>query len=270
MKSLSKKFNINLFIILKDLKKYNLNYFRKDIFAALSVALLAIPQAIAYSLLAGLPPMAGVYAAIFGTIFTGAFASSRYLVSGMSIGISILIQTSIADILANYYPNVVGLEKEQIVITILMQLVLFMGVFQIIFSLFNFGKLLQFVSRSVILGYFVGVAIAILVNQLFPFLGILDNSKNSLVCIKAFYLISHIFEMKFLIFAIGTLSLGIILFLKYFYKKIPYALISLVLITLIVYFLNNYGFNIGVLENLSFKSSFILDFSLPTIDFKIL
>ena len=60
---------------IKDLKRYKLKTFKNDIIAALSVALLAIPQSIAYSLLADLPVQAGIFSAIFGSIFMGAFGS---------------------------------------------------------------------------------------------------------------------------------------------------------------------------------------------------
>ena len=82
-----------------EFKDYNRSFFRDDLLAAVAVALMTIPQSIAYSLLAGLPPTAGIFSAIFGTIFSAAFGSSRYLVSGPSTGVAILLQSSLAEVL---------------------------------------------------------------------------------------------------------------------------------------------------------------------------
>src|SRR3990167_10787825 len=104
---------------LQDARRYSGLFLRYDLFAALAVALMTIPQSIAYSLLAGLPPTAGLFAAIFGTIFAAALGSSRHLISGPSTGTAILIQTSIAEILSNYYESVSGAQKEALALHIL-------------------------------------------------------------------------------------------------------------------------------------------------------
>ena len=111
----------------QELSEYRFGTFRDDSMAALAVALMTIPQSIAYSLLAGLPPTAGLFSAIFGTIFTAAFGSSRQLVSGPSTGVAILIQTSIADVMYNYFETVTGPAKEALVLNILIQIILIMG-----------------------------------------------------------------------------------------------------------------------------------------------
>src|ERR1700674_900370 len=103
----------------EEIKEYNFSYLRNDLWAALAVALLTVPQSIAYSLLAGLPPTAGLFSAIFGTIFAASLGSSRHLISGPSTGTAILIQTSIAEILATYFEHVGGAEKEALVLHIL-------------------------------------------------------------------------------------------------------------------------------------------------------
>jgi SulP family sulfate permease len=61
----------------REFTEYGARPFANDLLAAFAVALMTIPQSIAYSLLAGLPPTAGLYSAIFGTIFTAGLGSSR-------------------------------------------------------------------------------------------------------------------------------------------------------------------------------------------------
>src|SRR3989338_5386493 len=112
----------------RDLKKYKLSYLRGDLSSAFAVALMTIPQSIAYSLLAGLPPTAGLFSAIFGMIFTASLGSSRTLVSGQSTGTAILLQTSIADILYPYFETATGAQRDALVMIILMQIVLVVGI----------------------------------------------------------------------------------------------------------------------------------------------
>jgi len=155
---------ISFYPFLKDFRRYTLNAFKNDIIAALSVALLTIPQSIAYSLLANLPIQAGIFSAIFGAIFSGAFGSSRHLIVGPSTGVSILIQTILSNLINTNFSTIALDQKEIITLMLLMKLVFLVGVFQLVFGFFNLGKLLQFVSRPVILGYFAGVGIAIIIN----------------------------------------------------------------------------------------------------------
>ncbi len=67
----------------------------RDCLAGLSIACLVIPQAIAYALLANLPLISGLYAAIFGTLIATCFSRSDTLISGPSTAIAILVQTTI-------------------------------------------------------------------------------------------------------------------------------------------------------------------------------
>ncbi len=231
---------ISLMPFKKDIKRYKPKYFKDDIIAALSVALLTIPQSIAYSLLANLPPQAGIFAAIFGSIFTGLFGYSRYLVAGPSTGVSILIQTTIANIMYQYYPHLSGTGKEQMVFQILTQIVILIGVIQLLLGFFNLGKLLQFVSRSVILGYFAGVAIAIFVSQLFYILGITEVAKSSFVIKKTIFLFKYLNRINFSTFFVGGASIAALVFLKKKLPRFPNAIIVIVLVSGIVYFLNFY------------------------------
>ena len=73
--------SVNLLPFKGDFKGYTRSSFFSDFASAIAVSLLTIPQSIAYSILAGLPPTAGIFSAIFGTLFTATFGSSRHLVS---------------------------------------------------------------------------------------------------------------------------------------------------------------------------------------------
>lgn len=228
---------IKFFPFILALKRYNKKSLKDDILASISVALLTIPQSIAYSLLANLPVQAGIFTAIFGSIFSSAFGSSKHMVAGPSTGVSILVQMILSHIMNLYFPYLNKEQSEIVVLNILTALVFMVGIIQLIIGFLNFGKLLQFVSRSVILGYFAGVAIAIVVNQLF-FLFDISSANTHSVIMRAYYFITHLQEINWLTLLIGALSLALLIMLKCRYKKFPNALTMVTFISLFVFFLN--------------------------------
>lgn len=229
---------INLIPFWADLRGYRLQSLRADLIAGLSVALMALPQAMAYAFLAELPPSAGIWSAIFGTIFTAAFGHSRLLVSGPTNTVAILIQSGTSEILYNYYRQVSEIEREEIALSIVLQLVLLIGIFQILGAFFRLGRLVQFTSRSVIVGYTTGVAIAIVISQLFPFFGIQNIQGYHPLYFQAWYLIRHLNKLHLTttFLALGCLSLLIVFYRQS--KKIPAAAIVLALATAFVAFFN--------------------------------
>jgi sulfate permease, SulP family len=264
--------NIRLFPFSKEIKSFKLKNFKDDFFASFSVALLAIPQSIAYSLLAGLPPSAGLFAAIFGSIIVALWGSSKHLIAGPTTAVAILLQTSISGILYDYYPNVSGPEKETLTLEILSHIVFIIGLLQCFFSLLNMGKLLQFISRSVILGYFAGVIIAIVINQLFPFLGISYTSTSETMIFKFWQLILSLKKISFATAALGIFGVFFLIYTKKKFPKIPWGIIMIVIVSFAAYLINDYLLK---LPNLSDKTylhiSFLQDIGdlyFPEISFK--
>jgi len=255
-----------------EFRDYKLSFLRDDIFAAIAVALMTIPQSIAYSLLAGLPPMAGLFSAIFGTIFTAAFGSSRVLVSGPSTGTAILIQTSIADIMYNYYDTVTGPAQEALVLSILTQIVLVMGVLQIAAAFFNVAKLLQFVSRPVVLGYFAGITVAIAVTQLFPFTGVAMSSTDLPIFSRAVDWVLHVGQIRWPTVLVGVVSLVFYLFLRRQFKSLPQPLLMIAAASLLAYGLNSWigEGTVATLQDLKLPAEPIPHLTFPVFDLKLL
>lgn len=266
---------VDLFLrpVLNDLKEYDRKTFRHDLFSAISIALLTIPQSIAYSLLANLPPTAGLFSAIFGTIFVGSFCSSKYLIAGPTTAIAVIIQTSIADVLYNYYPQVSSQEKEALVLQILGNFVLIMSVLQIIFGLFKFGKILQFVSKSVILGYFFGVIFAILVNQLFPFLGISQGSDSVFAIKRLIDLFANLTKINLPTALLGIFGLVSFKLLSMRFPRFPNALWMVIMTSILAYFANKYWLttsSITTLQDLGLDKMPKVFFALPYFDLELI
>ena len=252
--------------IRNELSSYSFSIFGKDLGAAAAVALLTIPQSIAYSLLAGLPPTAGIFSAIFGTIFSAAFGSSRYLVSGPSTGVAILLQSSLAEVLLTT-PN----PSEAQTLYLLAQLVLLVGVVQIVASFLNVSKALQFVSRPVLLGYFSGIAFAIIVNQLFYFLGIATSSKQPIL-LKAATIFKHIGLWDWASSLVGMIALATYLVLKRAFKAMPYpSLLTLVVAAAAAWGIHSVsGIQVATLRDYSDITHLAPHWELPAVDWHTL
>ncbi|MBI3901089.1 MAG: SulP family inorganic anion transporter, partial [Chlamydiia bacterium] len=257
---------------LQDIHNYNSTYFRNDLFASLAVALMTIPQSIAYSLLAGLPPTAGLFAAIFGMIFSATFSSMNLLITGPSTGTAILLQTSLAQVIYTYYPNSGGFANEALVYHILTQFVVIMGLVQIGCAFFNVSRLLQFVSRPVILGYFTGIAIAIVVTQSFQVSGIVLPEESGTILSQAGWFLLHVHQLHLPTLVVGILSFSIFVILRRVMKNWPHALLVLIIGSLI-HLIMHYWFGISgvkTLANFQLTSQPIPEISFPLLDLSLI
>ena len=128
-----------------------------DLAAAAAITFLAIPQGVAYALIAGLPPIAGLYAATLPAIVGGLFRSSKFVVAGPTNALSLLVGGAIAAQAAD-----LDLSPAQIGV----QLALMVGVFQLAAGGLRLGRLVDFVSAPVVLGYISGAGVLIGIGQL--------------------------------------------------------------------------------------------------------
>ena len=143
---------------------YKQSWLLTDVSAGLTLALLSLPQAIAYAIMAGLPPIYGLYSCIVVAIVGSLMGSSEHLVPGPTNSVAILISGAI---MTSSLPAV--RENPTIIIPLL---ALLTGGTQLLFGLLKLGNLTQFVSRSVIVGFTAGAGLLIALNQLPPLLGV--------------------------------------------------------------------------------------------------
>lgn len=195
--------------------------------AGIYVALLTLPQALAYALVAGLPLSTGLFAAIFSCIIASIFGSSRHLIVGPSNAIAILIQFGTAEILYHYYRDLPPEQMDGMAFQILVQVSLLVACLQMLAAGFKLGRLSQFISHSVILGYIAGAAAAIIISQSFVFLGIPNMEGVHSLWGKSLYLITNIHQVQFATLSVGLGSLLLLVSLKRWNKKIPAAAITL-------------------------------------------
>lgn len=157
--------------VFRELKRYDRTKFRADLIAGSTVALMTIPQAIGFALVAGLPVESVLACAILGGFFCALFTTSRQLVFGPTNTISIII----AGLLA-------GLPESEL--TSLQKVLVFgclVGFIQIGAGVLKLGGLTQYVSRTVVIAYGAGVAVLIASGQIGNLLGIGQPEKVDLL-----------------------------------------------------------------------------------------
>lgn len=141
------------------LRTYTWATFRADLFSGLTVAAVAVPQAMAYALIAGIPPEYGLYTAIVVTTVGALLDSSKQLINGPTNAISIALLSALAPI-----PD-----ADKLSAAILMALLV--GVTQTGITLLRLGDLTRFISHAVIVGFTVGASVLLVLDQLKNFLG---------------------------------------------------------------------------------------------------
>jgi SulP family sulfate permease len=232
----------------KDLQISTWETLRCDVLSALTVALMTLPQAMAYAVLAGLPLSCGLFASIYASIAASSFGSSRHLIMGPSNAIAILVQAGTAEVLFAYYRDLSGPERDMAATHILTQVVLLTGLLQILAAGCKLGRLTQFVSHSVVVGYIAGTAIAVIINQLFPFLGVPRMPGVHSLYERAAYLLGHVHQIHLPTILIGLSSLFLLIILRRINKRIPAGVISMVCAGIFVYFFDLSSYSVGYWE----------------------
>lgn len=222
--------------ILSWLPNYNKEALSGDLSAGLTVGVMLIPQGIAYAMIAGLPPIYGLYTAMTPQVIYAVFGTSRQLSVGPTAMDSLIVAAGITSI-ATVNPD------NYIAAAIL--LAFLMGVMQLAFGVFKLGFLVNFLSKPVISGFTSAAAIIIGLNQLKHVFGIeipRSNQAHSLLYDAGIAINST----NLVTLCIGSGTILTIIFLKKYLNKIPAALTVVVVSILIVPFfhLDLYGVKI--------------------------
>ena len=209
--------------ILEWLPNYKKEWLKGDIIAGLTVGVMLIPQGIAYALIAGLPPIYGLYTAMVPQIVYAVFGTSRQLAVGPVAMDSLIVAAGVATLAE------VGTDH---FIEFAILLAFIMGILQILFGVFRLGFIVNFLSKPVISGFTSAAALIIGFSQLNNLLGINLERNNRLqnLLIEAY---QHLHEIHGLTFIIGLLSIICIVLIKKYFKKIPAALLVVTLSILI-------------------------------------
>jgi SulP family sulfate permease len=147
--------------LVRTLRSYRAAYLRPDFIAGLTTALFTIPQSLAYALIAGFRPVAGLSTAVAASILGATFGSSEFVIDGPTNAISVMVAANAALFAAHGDP-----------VQAIVLLTLMVGALQLIASLLRAGSLVRFVSEPVLTGFTAGAGLYIVINQIPSFLGI--------------------------------------------------------------------------------------------------
>lgn len=206
----------------RDRANYTRALFRADVQAGLTVALVSLPQAIGFALIAGLPPQMVVTAVVVSGIAAAWFCSSRHAIIGPTNTTAIFIATTAAGAAA------AGFTTVQVAVF----LAFMVGLVQLAAGLAQIGNLTQFISRSVILGYSTGAAGLIGAGQIPNLLGV-EGARGATVFHTLGQTAAHLLGLNFNLPAalLGGGTLAAILLLRKFRPRWPESLIVLALAT---------------------------------------
>jgi anti-anti-sigma factor len=220
-------------------KGYNRRSLKADVLAGLTVALVLIPQSMAYAELAGLPPYFGLYAAFLPPVVAALFGSSRQLATGPVAVVSLLTATALEPLAT------IG-SQHYIAYAIL--LALMVGIFQFTLGVLKLGLVVNFISHPVVNGFSNAAALIIATSQLPNFFGIhMDKAAHHYETIyRVFQAAGHYRHWPTLL--MGTLAFFIMYGLKWLSPRLPNVLAAVVITTLLSWSL---GFEHQVLVDVS-------------------
>ena len=234
------------------------NVLRADLIAGVTVALILVPQSMAYAQLAGMPAHYGLYAAFLPVVVAALWGSSSQLSTGPVAIVSLLTASALS---LFTLPS----SEEFIILSVL--LAFMVGVLQIIFGLLRFGVVINFLAHPVIVGFTNAAAIIIALSQVNKIFGIsIGKSEHFLVDVWSMLL--HIGQTHFPTLFIGIAAILFLVLLKKYVPKAPGTLIVVALLTTLSFFFQfkeTYGGKV-----VGFIPSGLPEFSLPSFEWDMI
>lgn len=213
--------------------------YKIEILAGLTVALALIPEAVAFSMIAGLPPLVGLYAAFMMGLITSIFGGRPGMISGATGAVAVVIAAL-----------AVSHGVEYVFATVILA-----GLIQLVVGLLKLGKLIRLVPHPVMFGFVNGLAIIIFMSQLDQFKTLVNGEKVWMTG-----------DPLYLMLGLVGLTIAIMVFLPRFTKAVPASLVAIIVVFLIVVGFNLDTRNVGDIASIS---GGFPPFHLPTVPFTL-
>lgn len=192
---------------------------KNDILSGLTVALALVPEAVAFAFVAGVDPLVGLYAAFMIGLITAIFGGRPGMISGATGALAVVMIALVAK------GNAMGIEGENLGLYYLFATVILMGIIQMLAGFFKLGKFIRLIPHPVMMGFVNGLAIVIFLSQLGMFMT-LENGDTVWM---------HGKQLWIMIALVG-LTMGIMVGLPKLSKKLPEALVAILVVSAIVIF----------------------------------
>lgn len=207
------------FPFVETLRNYDVSKGRGDLVAGLTLALLAVPQCMAYALIANLDPIYGLYAGFTAVIAAGLFSSSEHLIVGPGGTICLVVGSIISSL--NGLPPTVAV----------IYLSVLVGCFQLGFAFLRLGNLARFVAQSVITGFIVGSAVVIIGDQVIFLMQVSESASSSpYFIVRVFSTLKETIgrgSLPFRTLGLGVGSIAFMVLLRSIHYRIPAGLITI-------------------------------------------
>ncbi|MGW8123160.1 SulP family inorganic anion transporter [Roseivirga echinicomitans] len=242
------------FPILDWLPNYQKAQLNGDLFAGMAVGVMLIPQGMAYAMIAGLPPVYGLYTAIFPQLIYAILGTSRQLAVGPVATDSLLVASGI---------SLLATEGTETYLAFAILLAFFVGALQFLLGVLKMGFITSLLSKPVISGFTSAVAFIIALNQLKDLIGVnvARSNKSHEILLSAF---NNIGQTHWITLIIGVSGIVLIKSLKRWNKRIPGAFIALILGIVAVYGLGLQDQGVNIVKDIP---SGLPQFIIPEITF---
>jgi SulP family sulfate permease len=189
---------------------------KNDILSGLTVALALVPEAVAFAFVAGVDPLVGLYAAFMIGLITSVFGGRPGMISGATGALAVVMVSLVAE------GNAMGTAGENLGLYFLFATVILMGIIQMLAGVLKLGKFVRLIPHPVMMGFVNGLAIVIFTSQLGMFRDANGNWFNG--------------SQLWIMLALVALTMGIMFGLPKLTKKLPEALIAILVVSAIVIF----------------------------------
>jgi len=194
---------------------------KNDVLSGLTVALALVPEAVAFAFVAGVDPLVGLYAAFMIGLITSIFGGRPGMISGATGALAVVMVSLVAR------GNAMGVEGDELGLYYLFMTVILMGVIQVLAGVFKLGKFVRLIPHPVMMGFVNGLAIVIFLSQLSMFM---TSENGEIVWMQG----ASLFTMV----ALVALTMFIMFGLPQITKKLPEALVAILVVSAIVIFGN--------------------------------
>ena len=209
--------------ILSWLPHYDRTWLSIDVIAGLTLWGLVVPEAMAYAGIAGLPPQAGLYTLVASLLIYALLGTSRHLVVQATSATAALLASSVA---AALVASAIAVESSpETYQAYASAFVLVTGVVFLVAGLARLGFITQFLSRPVMDGFVMGLAIFVAVGQLNKLFGVAKPEGNTVQ--RLFGILKELPQANWATFAVGAVALALLFLLPRWSKKIPAGLVVL-------------------------------------------
>ncbi len=194
---------------------------KNDILSGITVALALVPEAVAFAFVAGVDPLVGLYAAFMIGLITAIFGGRPGMISGATGALAVVMVALVKE------GNALGNPSEQLGLYYLFATVILMGIIQMMAGVLKLGKFVRLIPHPVMMGFVNGLAIVIFLSQLGMFKEQIGNDKVWMHGSKLYLMIGLVGLTMFLMYIIPKIS-----------KKIPEALVAILVVSLLVIYGN--------------------------------